>query len=118
MFTIGFIAILIVGFLWMSQQQKGLDPALLSIVDNYVGKDGLIHDVTNALGVESVEDVGFKRKGDVLEVYYGKMSFNIQMDDTLQEAVQNLHKLGIILSTDEAGHVKLKYNGEAVKQFE
>ncbi|MEQ7052197.1 hypothetical protein ABN764_16200 [Paenibacillaceae sp. P-4] len=118
MFTIGFIALLIGGFLWMSQQQKGLDPALLSIVKNYVGRDGLVHDVTNDIGVESVEDVGFKKKGDVLEVFYGKMNFNIQMDETLQEAVQNLRKLGIVLSTDEAGNVKLTYNGEAVKQFE
>ncbi len=102
----------------MSQQQKGLDPALLSIVKNYVGRDGLVHDVTNDIGVESVEDVGFKKKGDVLEVFYGKMNFNIQMDETLQEAVQNLRKLGIVLSTDDAGNVKLTYNGEAVKQFE
>ncbi len=112
-----FVSFLIAGYWWI-QKEPGIDPALKSIALNYVNPDGTLYDPTNSIGVSSIENLGFEKKGNTLYITYGKQAFKVNLEKNINDAAQYLRSLGLTIETDQTGNVVLKYQGEVVKEFE
>uniref|UniRef100_A0A4Y8Q756 Uncharacterized protein n=2 Tax=Paenibacillus athensensis TaxID=1967502 RepID=A0A4Y8Q756_9BACL len=117
LWTLVFLLVWVGGY-WWTHREKGPDPALKSVVANYVGSDGAIHDPTGDLGVTNKEDVSFQLKGDQLAISYGKQLFRIDLRKDGQDVFRSLQALGVTVEQDANGRVTVRYHGEAVKRFE
>lgn len=115
--TLIFVSILIGGYWWI-QKESGIDPALKSIALNYVNPEGILFDPTNSIGVSSIDNLGFEKKGNTVYITYGKQAFKVNLDKNINDAAQYLRSLGLTIELDHAGNVVLKYQGEVVKEFE
>lgn len=105
---------------WFQSQDEKVDPVLKTIVSSYWSEtDGKIYDPTNSLGVNGKNDVSFTGNDKELTIQYGKMQFKVRLDgDQGHEATGYLSKLGLQIQKAPDGQWIVKYNGEAVKQFE
>lgn len=113
------IIVLIAVYWWSQSRETKVDPVLKSIVSTYgLGMEGRIYDPTDALGVHGVDDVSFTRNDKVLTIQYGKQRFKVRLDDQASEVSDYLSKLGLQIQKVADGQWTVKFNGEAVKQFE
>jgi hypothetical protein len=113
-----FIFVLIAGYL-LTHIDKGPDSVLKNLATHYsLGKDGTIEDLMGEIGVNSINDIGFKKEKNKIEVSYGKNVFNVDLKKEDKQVVAYLKALGLSLIMDKEGNVQLNYKGELVKKFE
>ncbi|RED63013.1 hypothetical protein [Cohnella lupini] len=117
--TVLFVLLLTGGYLW-THKEEGVDSTLQSIIKNYVGADGRIYDPTNELGIKDIDNIGFAKKDDTLEITYGKLFFEVDVHtyEKINEVAEYLKPLGITIQFNNEGDVQLKYNGKPVKEYE
>lgn len=93
--------------------------SIAKTVLKYTERDGIFRDRLGELGINSPEDVSFKRKGSTIHLYYGDLLFTIDESDLKTEALRsNLKAIGIEMGFNKAGTFIIKYKGEVIKQYE
>ncbi|QGQ98799.1 hypothetical protein EHS13_29945 [Paenibacillus psychroresistens] len=112
-----FFVILLAGVYVWNHSNTGLDPVIKSIIKNYQGIDGRIQDDSmGSLGLKTIDDIGFRKKESILEVWYGKQIFKANIKN--KEVMEALIKLDLTVAFDPLGNVLLMYKGEVVKEYE
>ena len=116
--TLLVIFALAAGVVFLNSQSE--DPyKTVELIESRINGHGDLVDYSNEIGVQSKDDIGYRKRDGVLYLVYGKLEIKLE-EAVLYEAEmqQKLRHIFITVHKNkETGEIYFKYKGEVVPEF-
>lgn len=106
------------GYYYMNTIFVDQDYNALNMIRSRIDGRNRLIDYDNEIGVESIEDIGFKVKDNKIYLTYGKVQFELGDKELLdKDFLTGLKQIGIEIKRNSKGEYILYYWGEKVQKW-